>query len=99
MTRRHLHERLARLWQQLPGAPKPSVRPPTVLGQAHDLMAIGDASVVQFEASVVQAACQAAVASVRDGLASADVPDVRTYLDHPSPGGRQEPKHPTAPPT
>ena len=99
MTRRHLHARLARLCQQLPAAPAPPVRALTPPGLDHDLMALGDASVAQIEASVLRTACQAAVESVRDGLTSADVPDVRTYLDHPSPGGRQEPKHPTAPPT
>ena len=97
MTRRHLQARLARLCQQLPAAAAaaPPVRAWTVLGHNHDLLAIGDASVAQLEAGVVRAACQAAGDSVRDGLASADAPDVRAYLDHDSPGGRQETKPPT----
>ena len=101
MTRRHLHARLARLCQQLPGAvaPERPIRPLTVLGHDHDLLAIGDASVVQLEAGVVRAACQAAGDSVRDGLASADAPDVRAYLDPQSLGGHQETKPPTTPPT
>ena len=97
MTRRHLQARLARLCQQLPAAPAPPVRALTVLGHDHDLMAIGDASVVQLEASVMRAACQAAVESVRDGLASAAVPEVRAYLDDQSKGRHQETKQPTAP--
>ena len=101
MTRRHLHVRLARLSQQLPAAAAPErpIRALPVLGHDHDLLAIGDASVVQIEAGVVEAACQAAVDSVRDGLASVDAPDMRAYLDHPSLGGHQETKQPTAPPT